>query len=109
MGKYLRISSYIRSPSLCMTLQLLHSKFSYIRGKFDFLFYQCSEKDSDKDRHTASTLFYKYGAREKIHAIDVYGLIRHMYINFELPVSLADLLISLLQRCNFLYGIRNYL
>ncbi len=25
-----------------MTLQLLHSKFPYIWGKFDFLFYQCS-------------------------------------------------------------------
>ncbi len=25
-----------------MILQLLHSEFSYIRGKFDFLFYQCT-------------------------------------------------------------------
>ncbi len=25
-----------------MTLQLLHSEFPYIWGKFDFLFYQCS-------------------------------------------------------------------
>jgi hypothetical protein len=24
-----------------MTLQLLHSEFPYIRGNFDFLFYQC--------------------------------------------------------------------
>jgi hypothetical protein len=24
-----------------MTLQLLHSEFPYILGKFDFLFYQC--------------------------------------------------------------------
>jgi hypothetical protein len=24
-----------------MTLQLLHSEFPYIRGKFDFLFFQC--------------------------------------------------------------------
>ncbi len=24
-----------------MTLQLLHSEFPYISGKFDFLFYQC--------------------------------------------------------------------
>ncbi len=31
MGKYLRISSYILgSPSLLMTLQLLHSQFPYI-------------------------------------------------------------------------------
>jgi hypothetical protein len=27
-----------------MTLQLLHSEFPYIRGKFDFLFYQCIYK-----------------------------------------------------------------
>jgi hypothetical protein len=25
-----------------MTLQLLHSEFPYILGKFDFLFYQCT-------------------------------------------------------------------
>ncbi len=25
-----------------MTLQLFHSKFPYIRGKLDFLFYQCT-------------------------------------------------------------------
>jgi hypothetical protein len=30
------------SPSSFMTLQLLHSKFPYIWGKVDFLFYQCS-------------------------------------------------------------------
>jgi hypothetical protein len=41
MGKYLRISSYIRKPFLIYTLQLLHSKFHCIWGKFDFLFYQC--------------------------------------------------------------------
>jgi hypothetical protein len=43
MGKYLRISSYIRKPFLIlyMTLQLLHSEFPYIWGKFSFLFYQC--------------------------------------------------------------------
>ncbi len=29
------------SPSWYMTLQLLHSEFPYIWGKFDFLFYQC--------------------------------------------------------------------
>jgi hypothetical protein len=27
---------------ICMTLQLLHSTFPYIWGKFDFLFYQCT-------------------------------------------------------------------
>ncbi len=43
MVKYLRISSYILgSPSSYMTLQLIHSEFPNIRGKFDFLFYQCS-------------------------------------------------------------------
>ncbi len=30
------------SPSSYMTLQLLHSEFPYIWGKFDFLFYQFS-------------------------------------------------------------------
>ncbi len=29
------------SPFLYMTLQLLHSEFPYLWGKFDFLFYQC--------------------------------------------------------------------
>ncbi len=29
------------SPSSYMTLQLLHSEFPYIWGKFSFLFYQC--------------------------------------------------------------------
>jgi hypothetical protein len=28
-----------------MTLNLLHSEFPYIRGKFDFLFYQCTVYD----------------------------------------------------------------
>jgi hypothetical protein len=40
MGKYLRISPYIRKPVLncnCSTLN-----FPYIYGKFDFLFYQCN-------------------------------------------------------------------
>jgi hypothetical protein len=41
LGKYFRISSYIRKPSSYMTLQLLHSEFPYIWGKFDLLFYQC--------------------------------------------------------------------
>ncbi len=30
------------SPSSYMTLQLIHSEFPYIWGKFDFLFYQCA-------------------------------------------------------------------
>ena len=42
MGKYLCISSYIRKPSSYLTLQLLHSEFPYISGKFYFLFYQCT-------------------------------------------------------------------
>ncbi len=41
MGKYLRISSYIRKPFLIYTLQLLHSEFPYKWGKFDCLFFQC--------------------------------------------------------------------
>jgi hypothetical protein len=31
-----------------MTLQLLHSEFPYIRGKFDFLFYQCGSGDEER-------------------------------------------------------------
>ncbi len=42
MGKYLRIFSYIRKPFLIYGLQLLHSEFPYIWGKFYFLFYQFS-------------------------------------------------------------------
>ncbi len=38
MVKYLRISSYIRKSSSYMTLQLLHSEFPHIWGKFDFIF-----------------------------------------------------------------------
>ncbi len=32
------------SPTLYMSLQLLHSEFPDIWGKFDFLFYQCEER-----------------------------------------------------------------
>ncbi len=38
MGKYFCI---LGSPSSYMTLQLLHSEFPYIWGKFYFIFYQC--------------------------------------------------------------------
>ncbi len=41
MGKYLRISLYIRKPFIIYDLHLLHSEFPYIWGKFYFLFYQC--------------------------------------------------------------------
>ncbi len=44
MEEYLRISHILGRPSSYMTLQLLHSEFPYIWGKFDFLFssvYQC--------------------------------------------------------------------
>jgi hypothetical protein len=44
MGKYLRISSYIRKPFA--TLQQLHSEFPYRLGKFDVLFYQCNISSS---------------------------------------------------------------
>ncbi len=37
MGKYLHISSILGSPSSYMNLQLLHAKFPYIWGTFDFL------------------------------------------------------------------------
>ena len=49
--KYLRISSYIRKPFLIYTLQLLHSEFPHIWGKFHFLFYQCRERDYWVLRH----------------------------------------------------------
>ncbi len=42
MGKYCAFPHILESPSSYMTLQLLHSEFPYICGKFDFLFYQCS-------------------------------------------------------------------
>ncbi len=43
-GKYLRISSYILgSTSSYMTLQLLHSEFPYIWGKFDFLVFTAQD------------------------------------------------------------------
>jgi hypothetical protein len=38
MGKYLRISSILESPSSYMTLQPIPSKFPYIWGKFIFSF-----------------------------------------------------------------------
>jgi hypothetical protein len=40
MRKCVNISPYMRRP-LVMGLQLLHSEFLKIWGKFDFLFYQC--------------------------------------------------------------------
>ncbi len=45
MTKYLRISSYciLGSPSSYMTLQPLRSKFPYIWGKINFLFYHCRD------------------------------------------------------------------
>ncbi len=44
-SSYMDICSFahiLRSPSSCMTLQLLHSEFPDIWRKFDFLFYQCN-------------------------------------------------------------------
>jgi hypothetical protein len=45
MRKCANISPFMRRPLVIysMTLQLLHSEFSYKRGKFDFLFYQCRQ------------------------------------------------------------------
>ncbi len=45
MTKYLLISSFciLGSPSSYMTLQPLRSKFPYIWGKFNILFYQCRD------------------------------------------------------------------
>jgi hypothetical protein len=44
MGKYLHISSYIRKPFLMHDFATAPLWISYIWGKFDFLFYQCSQK-----------------------------------------------------------------
>ncbi len=41
IGKYLRISSYIRKPFLIYYFATAPTEFLYIWGKFDFLFYQC--------------------------------------------------------------------
>jgi hypothetical protein len=42
MGKYFFAFPHILGgPSSCVTLQLLHSGFPCVLGKFDFLFYQC--------------------------------------------------------------------
>ncbi len=47
MRKCANISPYMRMPLVIycidMTLQLVHSEFPYIWGKFDFLFYQWSD------------------------------------------------------------------
>ncbi len=42
-GNICAFSHILGSPSSYTTLQLLHSEFSYIWGKFCFLFYQCGE------------------------------------------------------------------
>ncbi len=41
-GYMCAFSHILGSPSSYMALQLLHSEFPYIWGKFDFLFYQCA-------------------------------------------------------------------
>ncbi len=42
MGNNCAFPHILGSPSSYMTLQLLHSEFPYIWGKFYFLFYQCT-------------------------------------------------------------------
>ncbi len=57
MGKYLRISSYIRKAFLIYDFVTAPLWISYIWGKFDFLFYQCtSSRQSHKQ--TPSEMFY---------------------------------------------------
>jgi hypothetical protein len=64
MGKYLRISSY-------MTLQLLHSEFPYIWGKFDFLFYQCIvNQDEGYSCHRKNPTQYHYLALWVYHLME---------------------------------------
>ncbi len=45
MRKCANISPYMRRPLVIYYLQLLHSEFPYIWGKFDFLFYHCILKE----------------------------------------------------------------
>jgi hypothetical protein len=54
-----------------MTLQLLHSEFPYIEGKFDFLFYQCSSsytkftkdfEENDNDTKDLQEYINKYSS-----------------------------------------------
>ncbi len=51
MRKYFTI--YEESVSRIWPLQLLYSKFSYIWGKINFLFYQCRKVESGEDVHAA--------------------------------------------------------
>jgi hypothetical protein len=48
MGKYLRISSCIRKPFLIYDVATAPPEFPNIRGKFDFLFYQCVRRNERK-------------------------------------------------------------
>jgi hypothetical protein len=56
-----------------MTLQLLHSEFPYIGGKFDFLFYQCSTRSGDVEH--APHKFQIVGAAEGLHRISSESLV----------------------------------
>ncbi len=47
-----------------MTLQLLHSEFPYIWGKFDFLFYQCEHRNGDLEAEEDKTRGWDGDAEE---------------------------------------------
>jgi hypothetical protein len=75
MGKYFRIffvfPHILGSPSSYMTLQLLHSEFPYIRGKFDFLFYQCTTFRNGRDSRTLVSS-YLYNSADFTHTVRFY-------------------------------------
>jgi hypothetical protein len=62
------------SPSSYMTLQLLHSKFPYIWGKFDFLFYQCIRIQNMNPRSYPSLKLGKLPIRVAAPTFDLFVL-----------------------------------
>ncbi len=67
----------LESPSSYMTLQLLHSEFSYKWGKFDLLFYQCRKEhqgpDMDWPKDEVSLIWYDRRKEE------IFCLAQHTY------------------------------
>ena len=74
------------SPSSYMTLQLLHSEFPYIRGKFDYLFYQCNYLFQIRMR--THEHYVLVNSKYKRHVIKTYqetGVV--VSINLKFPVQ----------------------
>jgi hypothetical protein len=55
---YEEMRKYLTKYEEALTLQPLHSEFPYIRGKFDFIFYQCAS--NIKEHYTVFLLNYFY-------------------------------------------------